>query len=231
MVARFLPAALAALLALFMVNAPAIAATSISQTVSIPLTIASRVAPGATSPISFNRFNPTLGTLLGVTLSFEAVSDTMVRLSNSTTSQQSWQVTPGGSASLSGNGFTLSSSYSDAASTLVLGPRLPSGAPRTLNLGSPGFYSDSDTLTAGLAPFIGAGAVEFTFAALNQWIVNGTGGDAIFDPDAYTGSATIAYSYELPAGLIPEPATWGLLIAGFVLVGLTARRRRAVTLS
>ena len=30
------------------------------------------------------------------------------------------------------------------------------------------------------------------------------------------------------ASLVPEPATWGLMIAGFALVGATARRRRAV---
>lgn len=29
------------------------------------------------------------------------------------------------------------------------------------------------------------------------------------------------------AGAIPEPATWGLMIAGFGLIGATARRRRA----
>lgn len=32
-----------------------------------------------------------------------------------------------------------------------------------------------------------------------------------------------------PTGAIPEPATWAMLIAGFGLVGVAARRRRAVT--
>ncbi len=32
---------------------------------------------------------------------------------------------------------------------------------------------------------------------------------------------------RVTAGAIPEPATWAMLIAGFGLVGLAARRRRA----
>jgi hypothetical protein len=30
-------------------------------------------------------------------------------------------------------------------------------------------------------------------------------------------------------GVVPEPASWAMLIAGFGLVGATAHRRRAVT--
>lgn len=33
---------------------------------------------------------------------------------------------------------------------------------------------------------------------------------------------------KLSAGVVPEPATWGMLIAGFGLVGASARRRRRV---
>lgn len=218
------------MLAYGMVSTPAVAATTITQTVAIPLTVASQVSPGSTSFINFNQFDSALGTLLGVKLSFEAVSNTTVTIANSSPQTRTWLVTPGGTASLSGNGFNLTDSYTDPTSTLVLGPRLSPGNPSTLTLGSTGSYSDSDTLNAGLSPFIGAGAVQFTFAALNQWIATGSGGAATFNPDAYTGSATLEYVYDMPTGLIPEPATWGLLIAGFTMVGFTARRRRAVTL-
>ena len=231
MVGRLLPAALAAMMAYGMANTPAIAATAISQTVAIPTTVATPIAPGGTSLVSFNQFNPLLGTLLGVTLSFEAASNTTVTVSNNTNTQRTWNLAPGGSASLSGNGFNLSDSYTGATSTLVLAPRFGPGNPRTMTLGSAGSYADSDVLTSGLAPFIGSGAVQFSFFALNQWVVSGSGGDAVFNPDAYTGAATIRYVYDVPAGLIPEPATWALLISGFAMVGASARRRRSVTLN
>lgn len=34
------------------------------------------------------------------------------------------------------------------------------------------------------------------------------------------------YSGDLPTGIVPEPATWGLLIAGFAMSGAALRRRR-----
>jgi hypothetical protein len=231
MVGRFLPAALAAMTVYGMAGTPVSAATVISQTVAIPATIATQTAPGGTALVNFNQFDPTLGTLLGVSLSFQATSNTTVTITNNTAQTRNWSVTPGGTASLSGNGFTLSDSYTDPTSQLSIGPRFGPGDPRTITFSSSGSYSAGDSLVSGLAPFIGAGAVQFTFAALNQWIASGSGGSAIFNPDSYGGIAKIEYRYELPSGIVPEPATWALLIAGFAMVGSSARRRRSITLS
>jgi PEP-CTERM motif len=231
MVARILPAALAAMLAYGMVSSPVSAATSISQMVSIPATTASQLAPGGTALISFAQFNPTLGTLLGVSLSFEAVSDTTITIINNSTRRRTWTITPAGTATLSGNGFNLTGSDSAATTTLRVGPRFGPGNPNTASYSFAGSYGDAASLDSGLAPFLGTGAVEFTFAALNQWTATGIRSRASYGPDSYSGTARLDYLYELPAGIVPEPASWGLLIAGFALVGLSARRRRAVTLS
>ena len=49
--------------------------------------------------------------------------------------------------------------------------------------------------------------------------------DGSVDPDGvWNGTLTITYEPTATPG-IPEPATWGLMIAGFGLVGFAARRR------
>jgi hypothetical protein len=60
-------------------------------------------------------------------------------------------------------------------------------------------------------------------------------------PGSYSFSITGAGEGGIPAGLgvrldtvsggVPEPATWGMMILGFGLVGLSARRRRMTALT
>lgn len=229
MVGRFIPAALAALLAVAAVT-PAAAVTQISQTVAIPATTASVTAPGATANIGFSQFNPTLGTLLGVTLSFNASSNTTVTFVNNTPQSRNWTFTPKGTASLSGNGFTLSDTETGPTINRTLAQRFGPGNPRTATVNFAGTYSDSETLASGFVPFIGTGNVQFTFAALNQWTVIGSGGGFNFNPDSYAGNATLVYDYQLaPYEPAPEPAAWAMMLAGFAAVGYAARRRRPVT--
>lgn len=50
--------------------------------------------------------------------------------------------------------------------------------------------------------------------------------DSSVNPDGvWNGTLTVTYEPTATPG-IPEPATWGLMIAGFGLVGFAARRRR-----
>ncbi len=41
-----------------------------------------------------------------------------------------------------------------------------------------------------------------------------------------TGFDNITFGSATPGGVVPEPGTWAMLIAGFGLVGMAARRRR-----
>jgi hypothetical protein len=68
----------------------------------------------------------------------------------------------------------------------------------------------------------------------------GSGGNLYLDADKNTGLTNMrdsAFTYDYNQGLVtgfndfaavPEPATWGLMIAGFGLVGATLRRKRRV---
>lgn len=69
--------------------------------------------------------------------------------------------------------------------------------------------------SAGYCPFLPAGVA---FAGTAKSIVfAGVANYVVFD-DITFGSAT-------PPGVIPEPATWAMMILGFGLVGVAARRR------
>lgn len=46
--------------------------------------------------------------------------------------------------------------------------------------------------------------------------------------DNLFGGGSINYAFRWDDSVVPEPATWGLMIAGFGLVGFAARRRRDV---
>lgn len=53
--------------------------------------------------------------------------------------------------------------------------------------------------------------------------------DSSISPDGvWNGTLTITYEPTATPG-IPEPATWGMMIAGFGLVGFAARRRTTIT--
>ena len=54
---------------------------------------------------------------------------------------------------------------------------------------------------------------------------------ALTDPNYLTNYSIVlspGVGNSLPAGAVPEPATWALMIGGFGLTGALARRRRAV---
>ena len=50
-----------------------------------------------------------------------------------------------------------------------------------------------------------------------------------FSDIAFEDGQQIDIAFRPTGGVIPEPATWGLLITGFGLVGAAARRRRTAT--
>jgi hypothetical protein len=100
--------------------------------------------------------------------------------------------------------------------------------------------------STGLFSFVGGGFDMFSyFTAIN----NGVAGTTPFTASSMTFRANNSTSFAFNigttssdnigplldsvmltqnAGVVPEPATWAMLIAGFGLVGATMRRRRAV---
>ena len=80
------------------------------------------------------------------------------------------------------------------------------------------------------SPLAGNGTVDWAFAFTgSSW----TFGNQGFGPDSVpNGGGSDAdmnfWAFTTGNGVVPEPASWAMLIAGFGLVGAVARRRRAV---
>ena len=78
-------------------------------------------------------------------------------------------------------------------------------------------------------PFAGANKGE-PYAFINVYFSNGASFDAVrFFEDPTVGgyesdNHTVGY-FITKGGVVPEPATWAMMIAGFGLVGFAARRR------
>lgn len=95
-------------------------------------------------------------------------------------------------------------------------------------------FSDAQTTRQSLGSIEASNgdvAVDLWTGIVGDFLLTGTT-TASWEGDRPGGSA-LATQWKLltlPAspGVIPEPATWGLMIAGFGLVGAAARRRRVV---
>lgn len=214
----------AAVLPLFALAVPALAVTTVSQTVALP------TWQPSFSPISFNKFDSSLGTLTSVELSFETVSTTSVKFSNNSNSVRNWTVTPDAYVNLTGNGFFLSDSENNVGQNYSLAKRISTHTPRTGTGSFSETFSDTDTLTSGLGNFLGTGTIGFLLSQWGDVDINGAQGQhAKEGKTSFLGNATIRYNYEAiltEVGGVPEPGTWAMMIVGFGFIGASMRSRR-----
>lgn len=211
LISKFASAAVAALL--LAAAAPPAAATVISQSFTV-----AAVAAGTAVPISLAQFDPTLGMLQSVTLSFTGsyTANGTIRNPAAAPLTRTHTVTTGVLASIDGAGFDLDVPLGSGAVTVTI-PRQT-----TIPASFSGSGTGSSLLESGLGGFIGTGSILLNLI-----------GSSLF---ASTGNAQLSLAPEiggdvrldqgcLPTAAIPEPQTWALLIAGFGLVGAGLRRR------
>ncbi len=109
----------------------------------------------------------------------------------------------------------------DVITGLTPNPNQPNAA------GSPDGLFNYDNVFFTTAPYVSGPGLLFTSAAFEY---------NFFSDDANTyelyqaanGGYTANSVGTLAVTQVPEPATWGLMIAGFAMTGLAARRRKAV---
>lgn len=214
--------ALAAVAAL--AASPAFAATVIQTH-----TISAANTPASTA-FSFAQFDSSLGALNSVTLSFNADLSTTGTLANTSNGGHTYTLSQSALAGLSGAGFNLDASLLSSSSSqyTLLGRNKAGYHPASVALSGAG--SDTDTLSSGLATFIGAGDLDFIFSRASHFSINPSAG-ALSLASSIWGDATLTYDYTAapisgPVGGVPEPGTWSLLILGFAGLGAALRRRR-----
>lgn len=200
------------------VAACAIVAPANAATVIQNATIAS--SSPTLSTIDFSKFDPTLGVLNSVTLTFSSILDATGSITNNTGQARNYLLSTGGLAALAGNGFNFVQGLSLGLDAVHVGRKSSVGLS----------YSDSDsssqTRTSNLGAFIGSGSVPFTFVSTNLFSMLGNGSLSL-DP-LISASAQITYDYSpAAAGPVPEPAAWGMMVLGFGAIGGAMRRRRS----
>ncbi|MFN3370399.1 MAG: choice-of-anchor E domain-containing protein [Sphingomonadaceae bacterium] len=207
---KFLLVALAAAVA-----SPAAAVTVISQSISV-----SPVATGTSVPLSFAQFNPSLGMLQSVLLTFTGSYSATGTIRNPAAAPavRTYTLTTGVIASIDGAGFDLDVPLGGGSIVLAI------PAQTTIPASYSGTGSGSSLLSSGLGSFIGNGSVLLSFIGTS--LFNSTGNAQLNLARQLGGTVQLDYAY-LPTAAIPEPQTWALMIAGFGLMGLGLRRRRA----
>jgi hypothetical protein len=123
---------------------------------------------------------------------------------------------------ITGPGGTISNATLDGGSSSNHGSAslgsLPAGSVAYLNNGTPGQIVD-------FSYGFGNGSVYYSSIPLDFYL-NGGGSNGASFRNIYTPNV-IAQAASLGGGaVVPEPASWAMLITGFGLVGATQRRRR-----
>ncbi len=209
-------------------------AGQVTQTLTVPTT-----ALDFTSTLSFNKFDPTLGTLVDIQFISNVSANDTTTITN----------TSGRSRT-----FTFNSSVdlqiTDAASMLVFDEALPftsqmitlangatttasgtssGGATAVYSAPSGALSSYSGSAATGnpsnpivIANFIGAGNISLLFDASNNSTVIGGSNNSSSSGTA-SGSLQVIYDYSVPTNGTPEPTT--MVLFGTALVGLGTLRK------
>jgi hypothetical protein len=177
-----------------------------------------------TNSLGFLQFNSSLGTLTGVSLTYNSTGS---GAAHQTLNNSINHYTITGSATFSFLSSLLSPTpvtvgNLSASGTINCSPPCP--PPQHID---PSFSQvlNGSLGIASLAPFVGTGSLS-----IGQELVVYVSNGLQLPPFAYlsadaawNGSATLAYTYT---AAIPEPETYAMLLAGLGLLGFTARRKK-----
>lgn len=182
--------------------------------------------PGA---LTFDRFDSTLGTLQSVQIDLHSDVTGKTFAENKSGVAGDFTVSVGGILTLTVNALHTLNSNAMVSQTLSLsaydGLVNFGGTSGTISPFGPvqfvgsAIYSDGATLS-GLS-----GNGQFSTSLTDVFKTAG-GGNVVYAGSAKVNAyATVTYNYEVTA--VPEPETYGMLLAGLGLLGVVARKRKS----
>ena len=193
--------------------------------------------PSLTPPsVTFNQFDPTLGTLTEVDIAIELNAHVSASVQNNTPNQATIG-TLTGSVGLdlldsSSNDLLSMSASQELLSTPIyvqgsgnlspsFGPQFTSALSSAAFMSGPGFQDFYGPGTVSLSVPNSAGASDTVTSAQGPGtIIPLPGGDNMY------GSVTVTYDYQAPGAVVPEPTSLTLLVLGALgIAGYTWRRR------
>ena len=93
-------------------------------------------------------------------------------------------------------------------------------------------YAGSDNILDPAGPYFSLGGFSVSTASGvdYNWYYDGAYHliDSVTSPGGYENPSDMTVASVTEIASVPEPGTWGLMIAGFVMTGYAARRRRNV---
>lgn len=169
---------------------------------------------------NINKFDATLGTLTGVSVTLNGEALSTVTLLNTAAQAQRFGFVSDLTLFLDGAGL----SQTLALNLFTFPPTvLPVGVLTDLGTANP---TGSLTFSASdLSQFIGTGTTSFTCESLVVNTQSGGGGNIRVTQATQAGCGlSVAYTYDTPSNPTPEPASMALV--GLGMLGLAAVRRR-----
>jgi len=213
----------------------AAAATASAATISFSNTA---TAAGNTTFVDFglSKFDTTLGTLTGVTLTINefSVQGSFTATNNLGDGTLAGFIT---TARLRQNavnslGFTAQEGTAEAGDNLTISPApgvgytLLQGVPQTFTLTELVFVSAASTNVDSSFWSAYQGSGNILFQLRNNPNATVSSGDGSFNTIAATSFADLTVTYTYTPAPIPEPSTYGAILGGLALVGAAIRRRR-----
>jgi len=222
----------AVMLALVVLSGAAVAqAQSVNFSTTVPLTM----TDFSNYALSLPQWNQVTGEVLqSVTITIAGTGNTRLAIANQAPIPETFSATDSSKISLTGDGLPSSTPFFSQSISAGTGTvTLPAGAgcsgfppvcTPVYSLFPPsGTYTltgtpASETITTGLASFIGSGNLTYDMSTANTVTINGGGGNIIAATQTFAGG-TVEISYHY--AFLPEGgATWiYLLLAGAVCFG------------
>ena len=197
----------------------------LSTTIPVPLTLTDW-----TSGLPFPQFNPSLGTLLSVTLDLSSTFNTTLTVTNEASSSSNGSARTEVQLTVQDSGSNLTAPAIDLLSTSFAYSLAPGDSITSGLLTQSGSSNNLYTLPVVLAEFTGAGSIDLhpAFTTTSTLIVSSGGNTSAAQVTDASLTGSVTYTYTTTS--TPEPSTlviWlGIGALGLLAYGRTRRSER-----